>query len=72
MVAYLNPGEFDRAIVDYNAALELNPGHIAALYGRGIARLRKGGMVAAANKDINAAKEADPGIVAKFSTYGVR
>ena len=64
-------GNFDKAIADYDTALQLNPNHPHALYGRGKARLMKGdeprGTV-----DIIMAEHAKPDIVDEMSRYGVK
>ena len=39
---YLKMGQFDSAIQDYNSALRIEPKMASALYGRGLARLKKG------------------------------
>ena len=39
---YLRLGQFDDAIADYNAALKINPKIASSLYGRGVAKLKKG------------------------------
>ena len=48
-------GELDNAIADYDAALKLNPKLAASLYGRGLAKLKKGDT-GGGNADITAAK----------------
>jgi len=40
--AYLDAGDIDRAVVDYSAAIALNPRYREALYNRGIAFERRG------------------------------
>ena len=55
----------DRAIADYTAALQLKSRLASALYGRGMARLRKG-SVAAGNADIEAAQKIDPDVGKQF------
>ena len=41
-VAYHNKGDFDRAIVDYNKAIALNPNYAEAYSNRGVAYINKG------------------------------
>lgn len=41
-IAYDNKGEYDRAIADYNKALEINPRHAGAYNNRGLAYYSKG------------------------------
>lgn len=60
-LVYLKLGEFDKAIADYNAALELKPDLAASLYGRGFAWRAKGNEPRA-KTDIEAALAADPQI----------
>jgi tetratricopeptide (TPR) repeat protein/predicted aspartyl protease len=40
-LVYLRMGDYDRSIADYDASLRINPKNAWALYGRGIAKLRK-------------------------------
>jgi hypothetical protein len=49
-------GNFDQAITGYSAALLLDPGHATSLYGRGIAKQKKGDN-AGGNADIEMAKK---------------
>ena len=39
---YLKKGQWDSAIADYSSALRLNPKLATALYGLGLAKLKKG------------------------------
>lgn len=69
--AYLKMGQFDRAIADYETGLRLDPPNKADfLYGRGVARIKKGD--AGGQADVDAAKALDPKIVERFGTYGLR
>jgi hypothetical protein len=61
---------FDQAITGYSAALLLDPGHATSLYGRGIAKQKKGDN-AGGNADIEAAKKIKLKIADEFSGYGV-
>jgi len=53
--AYLRLGAFDKAIADFDAALRLNPGLANSLYGRGVAKIKKGEQTSG-NTDLVAAK----------------
>lgn len=69
--AYLKMGQYERAIADYDAGLRLNPGNRADyLYGRGLAKLKKGDASGAA--DIAAAKALHEKIDKEFESYGVK
>jgi tetratricopeptide (TPR) repeat protein len=64
-------GQWDSAIADYNSALRIDPKLPTALYGRGLAELKKGNSTEG-SADIAAAKTVDPNIVDEFSRYGVK
>ena len=64
-------GQFDTAIDDYNSALRFEPKLASALYGRGLARLKKGDKVGS-DADISAAKSIQAKIGDDFTRYGVR
>ncbi len=67
---HLKSGRFDAAIADYDAALRIeSTSH--SLYGRGLARQRKGDQAGGA-ADIAAAKAIQADIAEKFVSYGVR
>jgi tetratricopeptide (TPR) repeat protein len=68
--AYLKLGQFDPAIADYDAALQLSAKKASSLYGRGIAKLRTGNT--SGNNDIAAAKAIDPAVADEFNRFGVR
>jgi tetratricopeptide (TPR) repeat protein len=69
--AYLKMGQDDRAIADYDAGLRLNPGNQADyLYGRGLAKLKKGDPSGA--DDVAQAKALHAKIAEEFASYGVR
>jgi tetratricopeptide (TPR) repeat protein len=53
--AYLKLGQFDQAIVDFSAVIARSPGYYLALYGRGVAK-RKKGDIGADEADISAAR----------------
>jgi tetratricopeptide (TPR) repeat protein len=68
---HLKRGEFDLAIADYEAGLRLDPPNKADfLYGRGLAKSKKGD--ASGTADIAAAKAIDPHIAENFAKYGVK
>lgn len=65
---YLKRGEYDHAIADYEAGLRLDPPNKADfLYGRGLAKTKKGDASGAA--DITAAKAIKPEIAEDFAKY---
>ena len=64
-------GQFDSAIADYSSALRLKPKLASALYGRGLAKLKKGDA-AGGNADLAAAKAINATIADDFAHYGVR
>ena len=68
--AYLKLGMLDAAISDYSMALQIEPGRPYSLYGRGVARRKRGD--GGGNSDIAAAKAKIPGIADEFAKYGVR
>ena len=67
---HLKSGRYDEAIVDYDAALRLDPKKLASLYGRGMAKRRKQD-IAGGNADIAAARALKPEISMDFARYGV-
>jgi hypothetical protein len=58
------------AAADYNAALEIDPKKAASLYGRGMAKRRKGDF-AEGNVDIAAARAIRPNIMTEYQGYGL-
>ena len=68
---YLKLGQFDNAVADYDAVLKPLPDNWVSLYGRGLARLKKGDTDAG-NVDIAAARAIHPGVADWFmETYGI-
>lgn len=67
---HLRMGRYDEAIADYDAALQIDSSKVALLYGRGMAKRRKG-YTSSGNIDIAAAKAAKPGVTAEFARYGL-
>src|SRR4051794_21100961 len=70
-LAHLKAGRTDAAIVDYEAALRIDPAFAAALYGRGLAKIRRGETVSG-EADVAAAKAVRSDIDEEFARYGVR
>jgi tetratricopeptide (TPR) repeat protein len=68
---YLKIGEWDSAIQDYSSALQHDPRLASALYGRGLAK-RKKGDTAGGRADMAAATAIDPNIAGDFARYGVQ
>ena len=68
---YLKLGQLDFAIQDYNSALRIEPKMASALFGRGLARIKKGDT-AGGNADVEAAKKLETKVADDFSSYGVR
>ena len=64
-------GQFGTAIDDYNSALRFEPKLASALYGRGLAKLKKGDNVGS-DADISAAKTIQAKIGDEFTRYGVQ
>lgn len=67
----LKLNQFDNAIKDYDAALKGDPRLAGSLYGRGIAKLRKGDRNGGAD-DIKAAKQIKADIAEEFARYGLK
>lgn len=65
----LRRGELDQAIADYDRAIAIQPRRAHALYGRGIARIRRGDAGGAA--DLAAARQLTPEIDADFRRHGI-
>jgi hypothetical protein len=65
-LAYLKLGQFDNAIAKFNAALLFAPELATSLYGRGVAKLKKGDT-AAGNADIAAAEAIQPDIARQMA-----
>ena len=69
-LVWLRIGDFDNAIADYKAALNLQPKSAWSRYGLGVAELRKG-MTAEGERDIQAAIEIAPAIGKEFDRIGI-
>ena len=68
--AYLKMGQFDLAFADYELALRLDGPRADLLFGRGLARLKKGD--AGGDADLAAASALNPKIAEEFAKYGVK
>ena len=66
----LRSNEVERAIADYDAVLRAAPKNAGALYGRGIAKLRKGDKEGG-EADIAAANTLNAEIAKAFAKLGV-
>jgi tetratricopeptide (TPR) repeat protein len=69
-VVHLERGELDAAIADYDAALRVQPKRAIALYGRGVAKLRKGAK-ADGDADIQAATALNAKIASQAKAIGL-
>jgi hypothetical protein len=67
----LKLGAFDRAIADYDVAVQQDSKDADSLYGRGVAKL-KSGDEADGNADIAAAKAIRSDIADVYAGYGIR
>ena len=61
----LKAGKYELALADYDAALAINPRLASSLYGRGLAKQRKGDP-GGGRIDFAAARAIDPKIVQNF------
>ena len=66
----LRMGRLDDAIAQYAAAIKAQPRAAQALYGRGVAELKKG-QKTEGDADIAAATSIAPGLPAQFKRFGV-
>ena len=64
-------GQLDAAIDDYDSALRSDPKLASALYGRGLAKLKKGDKTGS-DIDISAAKTIQARIGDYFTGYGLQ
>jgi tetratricopeptide (TPR) repeat protein len=70
-LTYFKLGQLDDAIANYDAVLKINPEKTTSLYGRGMAKLKKGDAVGG-DADIAAAKALEPGIVEQSAKLGIQ
>ena len=70
LVLLRDGGRLDEAIAQYSAALRLQPRTAPALYGWGIAELKKGAK-ADGEADIVAAQAIAPGLAAEYKRFGL-
>ncbi len=66
----LRLGDYDRSITDFDAALVTRPKDAGALYGRGVAKLRRG-RTADGRADMATAKALSPTVVDAFQKLGI-
>ncbi|MGZ6019952.1 MAG: aspartyl protease family protein [Phenylobacterium sp.] len=66
----LRMGRLDEAIAQYTAAIKAQPRAAPALYGRGLAELKKG-QKTEGDADVAAAAAIAPGLAAQFKRFGV-
>lgn len=69
-MVHLKAGRWDQAIVAYDEALRLKPDLTESLFGRGLARLRKG-LKAEGEADLAAARKLDAEVDARYVRYGL-
>lgn len=67
----LRQGAFDKAIADFDQVVKAEPRAPWALYGRGLARLKKGAS-AEGKADLAAAMAIDPNIANETGKYGLK
>ena len=63
-------GDYDKAMIDYDAALKLQPKSAWALYGRGLVELKKD-QRDQGDKDIAAAVQIAPSVVGGYKSMGI-
>lgn len=68
---YLKMGNFEKAIADYDQSILLGGERAGSLYGRGLAKLKKGDAEGG-NKDIMVAMKKRPGVAEEYRGYGVQ
>ena len=66
----LRLGDYDKSIGDYDAALKINPQMPTALYGRGVAKIRKK-QIAEGEADIANAEKSAPKVAQQFEALGI-
>jgi len=66
----LRQGDYDKAIADFNDALEIMPKNARALYARAVAESRKNNKKES-ETDLEAARQIAPQVAEKFERYGI-
>lgn len=66
----LRLGDYEKAIADYDTAIQLRPKDAWSLYGRGIAKIRKGKR-SEGEADITAATQIAPDMAKRFESMGI-
>jgi len=66
----LRQGDYDKAIADFNDALEIMPKNARALYARAVAESRKNNKKQS-ETDLEAARQIAPRVADKFERYGI-
>ncbi|MGE5151346.1 MAG: tetratricopeptide repeat protein, partial [Rhodospirillaceae bacterium] len=66
----LKLGDFQMAINEYNAALQIDPSHARSLYGRGLAKAKSGDKNGG-DADVAAAVKLLPKVGEDFTRFGV-
>jgi tetratricopeptide (TPR) repeat protein/predicted aspartyl protease len=66
----LRLGDYDKSIGDYDAALKINPQMPAALYGRGLAKIKRN-KITEGEADIANARKIAPKIAEQFEALGI-
>ncbi len=66
----LRQGDYDKAIADFNDALEIMPKNARALYARAVAESRKNNKKES-QTDLEAARQIAPQVAEKFERYGI-
>jgi tetratricopeptide (TPR) repeat protein/predicted aspartyl protease len=66
----LRQGAYDKALSDFNDALEKQPKNVRALYGRGVAKIRQN-KLKDGESDIDAAVQLSPKIKENLQAYGI-
>jgi len=69
--AYLKSGQADKSVADYDAVIRIEPKNAAAVFGRGMAKLKKNDK-AGGEADVAAAKAIKPDIAEEFARFGVK
>jgi tetratricopeptide (TPR) repeat protein/predicted aspartyl protease len=67
----LRLGDYGQSIEDYDAALKINPQMARALYGRGLANIKKN-KIAEGEADLASAEKIAPKIAEQFEAHGIR